>query len=414
VANSARVSGLPSYFIVFVASMVAIGPFAIDTYLPAMPTMAASLGVEIVSINVTLSSYLFGFAFGQLFGGPISDQIGRRRIGIVGLVVFCAASLLISAATSISAVIALRVLQAVGGGFATVICMAMVRDAYEPLEAAKRFPVVMLVMLGAPLVAPAIGVALLSFGWESIFVFLALYAAVVLVAFVPVPETATMASGKLQLGRILPQYIEVITRRVDGRHVPLRYIFTQGSMMSGTFVFITNASFIYLQHFGVAQQHFVFYFGINILVMMVFTLTTSRLIHRVAPYQLWRFGRVLQFSAIGLLAASVSVIEIPLWAFATLLAVSIGAGGMINPSVTGLYLAYFDRLSGSAVSLMNVAVFLFGSVLGVVTSLFFDGTLKPIVYTMAAAVTVGNLIALYIPAPARLDPNEREPTQPLK
>jgi len=401
--STARVAGLPSYFIVFVAAMVAIGPFAIDTYLPAMPTMAASLDVEIVSINVTLSAYLFGFAFGQLFGGPLSDQIGRRWIGLVGLVVFCISSLLIAAASSISAVIALRALQAVGGGFATVICMAMVRDAYEPLEAAKRFPVVMLVMLGAPLVAPAIGAGLLGFGWPSIFVFLAIYGAIVFFAFLPVPETATMASGKLQLGRILPQYIEVLTRRVDGRHIPLRYICTQGFMMSGTFVFITNASFIYLQHFGVEAQHFVFFFGVNILVMMVFTLTTSRLIHRVAPYRLWRSGRLLQFSAIVLLAVCVSLFEVPLWAFTALLGLAIGAGGMINPSVTGLYLAHFDRLSGSAVSLMNVTVFLSGSVLGIVTSMFFDGTLKPIIYTMAAAVAVANLVALSIPAPGHVD-----------
>jgi len=399
VTKTARVPGLPSYFIVFVASMVAIGPFAIDTYLPAMPAMAVSLGVEIVSVNATLSAYLFGFAFGQLFGGPISDQIGRRKIGIIGLVVFCVASLLISSASTISAVLALRALQAIGGGFATVICMAMVRDAYEPLEAAKRFPVVMLVMLGAPLVAPGIGVLLLSFGWESIFVFLASYAIIVLVAFLPVPETATTATGRMQLGMILPQYIEVLTRRVEGRHIPLRYIFTQGLMMSGTFVFITNASFIYLQHFEIEPKWFVFYFGINIAMMMVFTLATSRLIHRVAPYRLWRFGRTLQLSAIVLLAVGVTLVDMPLWAFAALLAVTIGAGGMINPSVTGLYLAYFDRLSGSAVSLMNTTVFLSGSVLGLVTGLFFDDTLKPIVYTMAAAVVVGNLVALSIPAP---------------
>jgi DHA1 family bicyclomycin/chloramphenicol resistance-like MFS transporter len=403
VADSARVQGLPSYFLFFVASMVAIGPFAIDTYLPAMPTMAASLNVEIVAINDTLSAYLFGFAFGQLFGGPISDQIGRRRIGILGLIIFCASSLLISFASSISAVITLRVFQAIGGGFATVICMAMVRDAYEPMEAAKRFPLVMLVMLGAPLVAPAIGAALLSFGWQSIFVFLALYAVAILVAFMPVPETATTASGKLQLGRILPQYIEVLTRQVEGRYIPLRYIFTQGLLMSGSFVFITNASFIYLQYFDIAENWFVVYFGINILVMMLFTLATSRLIHRVAPYRLWRFGRLLQFIAIVLLSICVSFVDMPLWAFAALLAVVVGAGGMINPSVTGLYLAHFDHLSGSAVSLMNVAVFLFGSLLGITTGIFFDGSLKPIVYTMATAMIVGNLIALYIPTPKALD-----------
>ena len=129
-------------------------------------------------------------------------------------------------------------------------------------------------------------------------------------------------------------------------------------------MFITNASFIYLQYFDIDENWFVVFFGINILTMMVFTLGTARLIHRIAPYQIWRAGRLLQFMAIVLLAVSVSLFELPLWAFAALLAIAIGAGGMINPSVTGLYLAHFDRLSGSAVSLMNVVVFLFGSVLG--------------------------------------------------
>ncbi|HEY5678626.1 MAG TPA: multidrug effflux MFS transporter [Pseudomonadales bacterium] len=403
--SAARIAGLPSYFIVFVASMVAIGPFAIDTYLPAMPAMATNLGVEIVSVNATLSTYLFGFAFGQMFGGPISDQIGRRRIGLLGLVVFSAASVLIALAESIEVILWLRALQAVGGGFATVICMAMVRDAYEPMEAAKRFPVVMLVMLGAPLAAPAIGAALLSFGWPSIFIFLALYGLAVLVAFLPVPETASMRTGKLELGRILPQYAEVITRRVEGRLVPARYILTQGLLMSGTFVFITNSSFIYLEYFGIAEEWFVVYFGVNILMMMVFTLITTRLIHRVAPDRLWRAARGLQFLAVVMLALGSWLFDLNIWTLTGLLSVVIGANGMINPSASGLYLSYFDRLSGSAVSLMNVAVFLFGSVLGVVTGVFFDGTLKPIVFTMAVAITVGNLNALGIPPPKNLAPD---------
>jgi DHA1 family bicyclomycin/chloramphenicol resistance-like MFS transporter len=367
VTSAARIAGLPSYFIVFVASMVAIGPFAIDTYLPAMPAMATNLGVEIVSVNATLSTYLFGFAFGQMFGGPISDQIGRRRIGLLGLVVFSAASVLIALAESIEVILWLRALQAVGGGFATVICMAMVRDAYEPMEAAKRFPVVMLVMLGAPLAAPAIGAALLSFGWPSIFIFLALYGLAVLVAFLPVPETASMRTGKLELGRILPQYAEV--------------------------------------YFGIAEEWFVVYFGVNILMMMVFTLITTRLIHRVAPDRLWRAARGLQFLAVVMLALGSWLFDLNIWTLTGLLSVVIGANGMINPSASGLYLAYFDRLSGSAVSLMNVAVFLFGSVLGVVTGVFFDGTLKPIVFTMAVAITVGNLNALGIPPPKNLAPD---------
>ncbi len=396
----ARVDGLPGYFIVFVAAMVAIGPFAIDTYLPAMPDMAVAFGVDIVAINATLSTYLLGFAVGQLLGGPISDQIGRRKVGMLGLAVFCVTSVAIAWADNISQVLWLRVLQAIGGGFATVICMAMVRDAYEPQEAAKRFPMVMLVMLSAPLFAPAIGSALLVFGWASIFVFLALYSLLIAALFATVPETATAATGKLRWANILPQYAAVITRRVEGRLIPLRYIFTQGLLFSSTFVFITNSPFIYLEYYSVDEALFALYFGANIVTMMLFTSITTRLIHHYSPHQLFRCGRAIQFTAIFSLAVAVTFFDLSLWVFTGMLALVIGPSSMNNPSIQGLYLFHFDRLSGSATSLMSVAVFLFGSLLGLASGLFYDGSLRPIVYTMLGGLIAANLIALTIPAPA--------------
>jgi hypothetical protein len=113
-----------------------------------------------------------------------------------------------------------------------------------------------------------------------------------------------------------------------------------------------------------------------------------------------------------MLALGLWLFDLNIWTLTGLLSIVIGANGMINPSASGLYLAYFDRLSGSAVSLMNVTVFLFGSALGVVTGLFFDGTLKPIIYTMAVAITVGNLNALGIPAPKNLAPEASGETAP--
>ena len=379
--------------------MVAIGPFAIDTYLPAMPSMALALGVDIVAVNATLSSYLLGFGAGQLLGGPISDQIGRRKVGLLGLTVFCITSLAIAWADNVTHIMWLRVVQAIGGGFATVICLAMVRDAYEPQEAAKRFPLVMLVMLSAPLLAPVIGSGLLSLGWASIFVFLALYSLIIGCLFLPVPETATSAPGKLDLASILPQYASVLSRRVDGRLIPLRYIFTQGLLFSGTFVFITNSPFIYLEYFDVGEQFFALYFGANIVMMMVFTSITTRLVHHYTPFQLFRCGRAIQFSAILSLTVAVTFFQPSLWVFTAMLALVIGPAGMNNPSVQGLYLFHFDRLAGSATSLMSVAVFLFGSLLGLASGLFYDGTLQPIVYTMLGGLVAANLVAMTIPRP---------------
>ena len=379
--------------------MVALAPFAIDTYLPALPTMAVAFGGDIAQMNATVSTYLVGFAFGQLVGGPVSDQIGRRRVGTVGLLLFIAASLFIANAETIPEILALRAIQALGGGFSAVICMAMIRDSYSPAEAAKRFPAVMLVMLSAPLVAPVIGAWLLDLGWPTIFLFLAGYALVVLLFFRSLPETLARPVEPIRLGNILPQYIEVLRWRIGGRLIPLRYIFTQGLTASVMMTFLTHSAFIYLEYFAVGEKRFALYFGANVLAMMVFTLVTSRLIHRAPPFKLFRFGRRLQLGLIFALAGVVVFGDVSLWLFTLLLALSIGCGGLIGPSISGLYLAPFGHLSGSASSLITTASFLFGGALGTVSGLLYDGSLNPIVLTMAAAALLANMIAATIPEP---------------
>lgn len=404
-----QLAAVPRYFILFVAALIALGPFAIDTYLPALPQMAEALGVDIVRVNNTLSIYLFGFAFGQIVGGPVSDQIGRRPIGITGLIIFVATSLLISQATNIDQVLWLRGIQAFGGGFATVICMAMVRDAYSATEAAKKFPKVMLVMLIAPLVAPAIGAAMLSFGWASIFLFLAVYAVFMLLCFTQIPETAVNRVGRLMPGQIFPQYFAVLSFRDHGKLIGLRWILSQGFLSSLMLVFITNSSFIYLQHYGVDEQNFVFFFAANVVAMMIGTGITSRLIHRVSPFRLYTAARIVQLIAVIVLALLVITIDLPVWIFTPLLSLCIGCAGVIGPSVQGMYLAPFGKLSGSATSLMSMSMFLFGSILGVASGYFYDDTLMPIVMTMMAALVVGNLIAMTIPAPNLLAADTEAP-----
>ena len=387
------------HFLLLVAAMVALAPFAIDTYLPALPTMAAALGTDIVQMNITMSTYMAGFAIGQLIGGPISDQVGRRKVGMAGLLLFIATSLLIANADSVLEIQILRAVQAFGGGFAAVICMAMIRDSYPAAEAAKRFPTVMLVMLSAPLLAPVIGAFLLGLGWPAIFLFLAAYALILLVFFGSMGETLTKPPEPMRLGSIVPQYVAVLVRRIDGKLIPLRYIFTQGLSVSVMMTFLTNSAFIYLEYFDVGEQSFALYFGANVVAMMGFTLVTSRLIHHVPPFRLFRAGRYLQLLLTLILAAAVVLGDASLWVFTPLLALSIGAAGLIGPSITGLYLAPFKHLSGSANSLITTASFLFGSVLGALSGLLYDGTLNPVVLTMAGAALLANIVASTIPEP---------------
>ncbi|MFQ3325029.1 MAG: DHA1 family bicyclomycin/chloramphenicol resistance-like MFS transporter [Pseudomonadales bacterium] len=139
------------------ASVVALTPFAIDTYLPAIPTIAQDLNTGIGTTQSTVSVYLAGAAVGQFLGGPLSDLYGRKPIGIVGCIIFLIASIFIAISSNINEVLALRFVQAIGGGAAGVIVGAMVRDAHSGKESAKMMALIALIMMTAPLIAPAIG-----------------------------------------------------------------------------------------------------------------------------------------------------------------------------------------------------------------------------------------------------------------
>ena len=152
--------------------------------------MAAAFGVSIVSLKNTLSVFLIGYAVGQFFGGSFSDQIGRKRVGYIGPRSLHRRERAIAFTQDVEQMLVLRFLQAIGGGFSTVICMATVRDIYPVEELGRRFATVTMVVLVAPLVAPVLGAFLLPFGWETIFIVKAAYAAILLGRYaLLVPET---------------------------------------------------------------------------------------------------------------------------------------------------------------------------------------------------------------------------------
>lgn len=164
-------------------------------------------------------------------------------------------------------------------------------------------------------------------------------------------------------------------------------------------IFITNSAFIYLEYFKVGPANFVFYFGANIVVMMAFSLTTSRVVGRIAPFTLFRRGRTIQLIALSVLTLCVFMFDPETIWYTPLLALGIGTAGMIGPSVNALYLSLFDRLAGSASSLMATASFVFGGLLGALSAALHDGTLRPVMSTMLIAVVIANLIAATIHKP---------------
>jgi DHA1 family bicyclomycin/chloramphenicol resistance-like MFS transporter len=394
-AAAAPAQKLPRHLIVFIGALIALGALSLDAYLPAMPAMAESFGVGIVAMNNTISLYLVGYGLGQFFGGSFSDQIGRKRIGLIGLTVFAAASIAIGLSTSVEQVQWLRLVQAVGGGFSTVICMAIVRDVYPIEELGRRMAMVMLTMLASPVIAPSLGAALLRFGWPSIFFFKAAYAGVLgAYYYMAVPETRGGHWRQLSLLRTLRQCAHVLKHKGDDGRRPIVYAIAMAFGASCFMTFLTNASFAYIQYFGVSETAFPFYFGVGVIGMIATQIYNMRhLTPSKAPRQ-FRWGLAVELGAALFLAITVALGVHSIWVVVISVAVIVGSFGLAGPAGSSQYIQHFGAFAGSASSLYTTLMFSMASVFGAVSGLFFDGTLRPMAFTMFAASVAANAFAL--------------------
>ncbi|WP_160151920.1 multidrug effflux MFS transporter [Microbulbifer sp. ALW1] len=390
----------PRWLAPCLAALVALTPFAIDTYLPAIPAMAAALGVEVAQVQHSVSSYLLGFAVGQLFGGPLSDRWGRILVGTIGLSIFIVSTCLILFTNNVELLVALRFCQAVGGGFATVICGAIVRDLYHGREAARIMSMIATMMLIAPMVAPVIGSTLLTFGdWHAIFIFLLVYGLLMMLLVRGIlPETVSRfrrARRQRQPRRSMLQgYAQIFrTRRALG------FLFAQALISGCMFIYITTAPFVFMEHFGVSAQTFPMLFGSCVLGLVLMVQLNIRLLKVFEPRQILVVGICLQLFACALLLASTVYFgsEQPLLGWMIPLVMAMGAIGIITPNSAACYLEFFPTISGTANALYGASLFIFGGVLGGAVSAVHTGTLVPIAVGMlccsAAALGLVLLVA---------------------
>ena len=388
----------PRYLILFFGALVALGPLSMDAYLPAMPAMAAAFGVSIVSLNNTLSVFLIGYAVGQFFGGSFSDQVGRKRIGYAGLVLYIIASVGVAFARDVDQMLVLRFVQAIGGGFSTVICMASVRDVYPIEELGRRFATITMIVLVAPLVAPVLGAFLLPFGWETIFVVKASYAAILLGLYaLLVPETRRGRWRNLSVRSIFRQSWEVVTRRVDEQRLPIRYALAMALSTSVLMVFVTNASFVYMEYFGVAPGRFPLLFGLSVIGFMSMNLFSMRNLNSSNAPAFFRRGLAVQIVAVAALLAIVIAGATSLWTVVPAFVVMMSTLGVVGPAGSARYMGFFEQLAGSASSVYTTMMCGLGGVLGAVTGILYDGTLLPVVAVMAFSSLLANAIGLNLP-----------------
>lgn len=380
---------------VLLAGLVALSPFAIDTYLVAMPSMASYFGVEINIIQLTITLYFLGFAIGNFFGGPLSDAFGRKTIALIGIGIYGLSAFLITISPSIEYVLVLRILQAFGGGFATVTANVMVRDWYEGRKVARIITIMSMIMMLAPLFAPLIGTLIIKYStWTSIFVFLYLFAIAlfaIIITLIPESRDKALITKRLTGTQLLDKYRSFFS---DSLSVIL--MFSISCAMAGLYVFLSTSSFIFMDYFGVAESKFPLIFGGIISLNVVMALANTFLLKWYTPRQILHVGLIIQLvAAIGLATQAIAGIETLLSIIVNLM-LFIGSLGLIFGNGSAAILNINPKVSGSANATLGITRFLVSFVIGSLISIFHTGSLKPAMIAMLSCSLFANGLYLWI------------------
>ena len=372
---------------VLLGALIAVSPFAMDIYLASMPSMTSALATTPARVQLTLSMYMYGLGIAQLVAGPLSDRFGRRRILIIGLLLFVVASFVCATAPSIEVLIAARCVQALSVAMCATVPRALVRDLYSGADAAHMLSLMGMVLGFAPIAAPIIGGQLfLWFGWRASFFFVTAYGVVALAAVLAgLPETLRVANHRaLHPHAMLANFSVLLRSRVF-----VGYGLTSCFAYCGLFAFLAGSSFVFVSVMGSGAQGFGFLFG----AVMVGNLTGAAISTRVGR----RFGidRVIRFATTLSLVAGLAMaamawagvnhplaIVVPMYLYMVALMMTLpqAMAGAMTP---------FPAMAGAAASLQQFSQFVMASTAAVIVGLTYDQTQRP----MTTAIAVSALLA---------------------
>ena len=356
------------YLIVLLAALSSVAPMGVDTYIPSIPDIAKSFEVSIEKIELSLSIFLIGFSLGQVAGGPISDNYGRKKSSILGLIGYAFFSFIIIFSTHIYELWAYRFLEAFFGGIVVVNATATVRDRFHGKEAAKVFSLIGTIRSVAPLIAPAIGAFIIHFfPWQAIFIFLTLYAFVMIIWIsFALDESFTKTKQS-----IIKSFLIVLSHKQA-----IKVMLTLALCFSGFFILIAKSSFIYIEHFKVSTDYFPFFFGFNFFILIILTRLNVSLLKKYEEVTLVNFAILVQIVS----GTIFTLFHDNLTLFTTLILIATYMSMMafVFGNCITLALEYFSKNAGVASSVLGVLQFGLGAIISSIALSFHSNSFLPI------------------------------------
>ncbi|MDC9621890.1 Bcr/CflA family multidrug efflux MFS transporter [Xenorhabdus sp. XENO-7] len=367
-------------------------PLAIDMYLPSMPTIATNFGVDAGRVQMTLSSYILGFAIGQMVYGPMSDSLGRKPVIVGGVIVFAIASAACALSQNIDTFISMRFLHGFSAAAASVVINALMRDMFTKDEFSRSMSFVTLVMIIAPLLAPMLGgLMMVWFNWHAIFWSISIAGVITafLVAFFIRETLPKERRQRFNLKTIFNQFAMLFRQRQV-----LFYILASGFSFAGMFSFLSAGAFVYIDLNGVSAQHFGYYFGLNIIFLFIMTMINSQCVRKYGASKMLHFGVFVQF-VMGLWLLFSTVLDLGFISLVIGVAIYISGISMITSNAMAVVLDDYPHMAGTVASLAGTIRFSIAALVGAILSSVSAKSAWPMVGSMALCVILAMLLIIY-------------------
>ena len=346
-------------FTSILSALMACTSLSTDIYLPAMPAMGRDLHGD---AELTLTGFLVGFAFAQLFWGAISDKIGRKIPLLIGMVIFIIGSVGCAISTSMYELLAWRVFQAFGACVGPMLSRAMIRDLYGRTEAAKMLSTLAIVMAVAPIAGPMMGGHLLLwYSWHSIFWLLVIIAVVMFCGILVLPETHPEEKrSKRSMVATYKNYWILLHNKGF-----MKYTLCVTCFYVSIYAFLTASPYVYIDVFQVPTEYYGYLFCLNIIGVMIVSAVNRRIVSAI------RLDRLLRYASLFSATSVVVVMALMLAGFTTLLLIVVGCflffsmNGVIAAVTNALALDQAGKMAGSVAALLGAMQY--GS--GIISSL---------------------------------------------
>lgn len=359
--------------IILLGTLTAFDPLTVDMYLPAFSQIQKDFQTSMAHVELSVSTFFVGMAFGQLIYGPLADRFGRKKPLIAGMLLYFLSAFGCAFAPTISTFIAFRLLQALGGCAGMVITRTILRDLYEKKEVAIYLSYLALVMGIAPIIAPTIGAYINEwFGWRTIFISLACANLLCMFAIVfLLPETIKQRAAKINISTVITTYFSLLKKRDF-----VGYLLPDTLVRSGMFAYIAGSPFVFIELLKIPHNRFGLVFGLNAFGLMLTSQINRKLLNHWSPEQILKWS-------VRIAALASAIVFSSAWSDSSRIVILssiflfIGTLNFISPNSLAIAMSSQGHQAGTASALYGCSQWSLATFASFFVSYFHNGTAFP-------------------------------------